>query len=201
MLTRKKPIKSRTRRARGERSKFLTPDLALFRGQKLRFVAGPDDPLRQAERVRGGFAQMVARHHAEVRQFLQQAYGVALQFRQRRGDFERLQVHPFWKQTGMKPRDPSTSKWVLYLIMQATTPDMGNRADQYAVILDGLKQEQVEASEVAARLQELGGIGPRTKPCGCGSAEMRELQPRLRLRRRPRSVAELADMTNVRYAR
>ena len=85
--------------------------------------------------------------------------------------------------------------------MQATTPDMRHRADQYAVILDGLKQEQVEVSAVAARIQELGGIGPRTKPCGCGSAEMRKFQARLRLRRRPRPVAELAAMTNVRHAR
>ena len=80
------------------------------------------------------------------------------QFRRRLGDFERFQVHPFWKQTGQKPKDPSTSKWVLYFIMQATTTDMRNRADQYAVILDGLKQDQVEVGAVAARIQELGGI-------------------------------------------
>jgi len=159
MLTRKKSIKSRTSRARRKQTKFLTPDLALFRGQKLRFVAGPDDPLSEAERVRGEFAQMVADHHAEVGQFLQHAYGVAAQFRRRPGDFKRFQVHPFWKQTGQKPKDPSTSKWVLYLIMQATTTDMGNRADKYAVILDGLMQDQVEVSAVAARIQELGGIG------------------------------------------
>ena len=126
----------------------------------MRFVAGPDDPVRAAERVRGEFAAMVARHQAEVRQFLQHAYDVALQFRQRPGDFKRLQVHPFWKQTGQKkPQDRSTSKWVLYLITQATTTDMCHRADQYAVILDGLLQEQVEVSAVAARIQELGGIG------------------------------------------
>jgi hypothetical protein len=53
MLTRKKSVKSRTRRARRKQSKFLTPDLALCRGQILRFVAGPDDPLSEAEGVRG----------------------------------------------------------------------------------------------------------------------------------------------------
>ena len=42
--------------------------------------------------------------------------------------------------------------------MQATTPDLRNRADKYAVILDGLMQDQVEISAVAARIQELGGI-------------------------------------------
>jgi hypothetical protein len=53
MLTRQKSVKSRTRRGRRKQTKFVTPDLALFRGQKLRFVAGPDDPLSEAERVRG----------------------------------------------------------------------------------------------------------------------------------------------------
>ena len=33
MLTRQQSIKSRTRRARGQQSKFVTPDLVLFRGQ------------------------------------------------------------------------------------------------------------------------------------------------------------------------
>jgi hypothetical protein len=36
-----------------------------------------------------------------VGQFLQRAYFVAGQFRRRRGDFERLQVHPFFKQSGL----------------------------------------------------------------------------------------------------
>ena len=92
MLTRKQSIKSRTRLARRRQNKFLTPDLALFRGQKLRFVAGPDDPLREAERLRGEFAQLVADHDAEVAQFLQRAYFVAVEFRWRLGDFKRFQV-------------------------------------------------------------------------------------------------------------
>lgn len=159
MLTRKKSIKSRTRRARRQRSKFVTPDLVLSGGKLTRFVAGPDDPLREAERLRGEFAQLVADHDAAVGQFLQRAYFVAVEFRWRLGDFKRFQVHPFWKQTGMKPKDPSTSKWVLYLIMQATTPNARRLADQYAVILDGLMQDQVEVGAVAARIQELSVVG------------------------------------------
>jgi hypothetical protein len=159
MLTRKQSIKSRTRLARRKQNKFLTPDLGLFRGQKLRFVASPDDPLSEAERVCGEFAEMKERQHAEVRQFLQRIYGVAARFRRRPGDFERFQVHPFWKQSGQKPRDPSTSKWLLYFITQARTPNARDLADKKAVILDGLMQDQVEDSAVAARIEELGGIG------------------------------------------
>ena len=59
---------------------------------------------------------------------------------------------------GRSRRDPSTSKWVLYFIMQATTTNVRNLAGKYAVILDGLMQDQVEVSAVAARIQELGGV-------------------------------------------
>ena len=158
MLTRQKSIKSRTRRARRQRSKFVTPDLVLSGGKLMRFVASPDNPLSRAERLRGEYAQMEADREAKERQFLQRVYFVAVQFRQLLGDFERFQAHPFWKQTGQKPRDPSTSKWVLYLIMQATTTHLRRLADKYAVILDGLMQDQVEVGAVAARIQELGGI-------------------------------------------
>jgi hypothetical protein len=159
MPIRKKSVESRTKRTRRKQSKFITPDLALFQGKLLHFVAGPDDPLREAERLRGEYAAMQDDNDAAVREFLQRAYYVADQFRRRRGDFERLQVHPFWKQTGQpQPRDRTRSKWVLYLMMHATTTYMRQRVRKYAVILDGLQQDQVEISEVAARIQELGGI-------------------------------------------
>jgi hypothetical protein len=157
MLTRKKSIKSRTRRARRKQDKFLTPDLVLSGGQRFRFVAGPDDPLREAERLRGKYAEMDDGNDAEVGQFLQHAYGVAAQFRRRPRDFERFQVHEFWKQTGQEPRDPST-KWVILLMMQATTTKLQTLAGKFAVILDGLLQDQVEVSAVAARINELGGV-------------------------------------------
>ena len=106
MLTRKKSIKSRTRRARRKQNKFVTPDLVLSGGKLMRFVAGPDDPLREAERLRGEFAQLVADHDAEVGQFLQLPILSRSQFRWRLGDFKRLQVHPFWKQTGHEAAGP-----------------------------------------------------------------------------------------------
>ena len=95
MLTRKKSIRSRTRRPSRKRSKFITPDLTLFAGKLMRHVASPDNALSEAERLRGEYAEMKERQHAEVRQFLQRMYGVAARFRRRPGDFERLQAHPF----------------------------------------------------------------------------------------------------------
>ena len=95
---------------------------------------------------------------AKEMQFLQRAYFVAVQFRRRPREFERLQAHPFWKPWGEKPRDRSTSKWVLYFIMQATTRNERILARTYAAILDGLMQDKVETSAVASRIKELGGI-------------------------------------------
>jgi hypothetical protein len=159
MLTRKKSIGTRPRRPSRKRAKFITPDLTLFAGKLMRHVASPDNALSEAERLRGEYAEMKERQHAEVRQFLQRIYGVAARFRRRPGDFERFQVHPFWKQSGQKPKDPSTSKWLLYFITEARTPNACDLADKKAVILDGLMQDQVEDSAVAARIEELGGIG------------------------------------------
>ena len=158
MLTRKKSIRSRTRHPSRKRSKFITPDLVLHAGKLMRHVASPDNPLSKAEHLRGAYAEVEDGHDAKVRQFLERAYFVAAQFRRQPGDFERLQAHSFWKETRQKPKDPSTSKWVLYFITQARTPNVRNRAGKYAVILDGLMHDQVEISAVAARIKELGGI-------------------------------------------
>ena len=88
MLTRKKSIQSRTRRARRQRSKFVTPDLVLSAGKLMRFVSSPDNPLSKAEHLRGEYAKMEAGDEVKVRQFLQRVYFVAVQFRQLLGDFE-----------------------------------------------------------------------------------------------------------------
>ena len=158
MLPLKKPIGTRIRRTPRKRAKFVTPDLVLVAGQLLRHVASPDNPLSRAEHLRAEYAEMENGHPAKVMQFVQRAYFVADQFRRRPGDFERLQAHPFWKQWPQKPKDRSTSKWVLYFIMQATTTNDRNRARRYAAILDGLMQDKVEISAVASRIKELGGI-------------------------------------------
>ena len=158
MLTLKKPIGTRIRRARRKRAKFVTPDLVRVNGQLLRHVASPDNPLSRAEHLRAEYAEMEKGHPAKVMQFLQRAYFVAVQFRRRPGDFQRLQAHPFWKQWRQQPKDRSTSKWVLHFIMQATTTNDRNRAREYAAILDGLMRDKVEISAVASRIKELGGI-------------------------------------------
>jgi hypothetical protein len=158
MWTRKKSIGSRAKRTRRKQSKFLTPDLALVAGKLMPFVAGPYDPLKEAERLGQEYTALANDYDAAVSQFLQRAYAVAAEFRQLRGDFKRFQVHAFWKQLGQKPRDPKTSKWILYFLMQATTAKERHLANKYASVLDRMQADQVENGAVAARIKELGGI-------------------------------------------
>jgi hypothetical protein len=159
MWTRKKKsLRSRTKRTRRQRSKFITPDLALWHGQLLQVVAPEDSPLAAAERLAEEYAALADDDDAAVSQFLQRAYFVVVQFWRRPYEFERLQVHPFWKQSGRKLRDPKTSKSVLCFVMRATTTNQRRLANKYAVILDGLMQDQVVVTAVVARIKELGGI-------------------------------------------
>ena len=158
-LTRKKSTKPWTKRARRQQDKYITPDHSLVRGRWLRVVSGPDDPLREAERIQGEYAEMVAAYQAKVAQLLQDAYGIALRLQRQRTHFERFQVHPFWTQTGQKPQRSSISKWILLFMMQATTTDMHKRAGKFALMLDGLMLDQVEIDAVVARIKALGGLG------------------------------------------
>jgi hypothetical protein len=63
---------------------------------------------------------------------------VVLKFQREPDEFERLKADPFWEASRQKPKDPATSKWVLYFVMQAKTKNVRNRAGRYAVVLDGL---------------------------------------------------------------
>jgi hypothetical protein len=144
----------------------------------MQFVAGPDDPLSGAERLGAEYAELENDHDAAVTQFLQRAYLIADQFRRRRGDFERLQVHSFWKHWRQKPRNPAKSKWILFFILRATTTNVRQLASKYAVILDAFKQDQVEIGAVAERIQELGGIEAAyeamRRPDDCSSRQIGE---------------------------
>ena len=177
----KKSVGSRTRRGRRKKQpKFVTPDLVYFAGQKIRFVAEEGNALSEAERLCGEYAEMEEGDEAEERQFLQRVYRVADQFRRRPGDFERLQAHAFWERWRPKPKDPSRSKWVLYFIMQATTTTVRKRADQYAVILDGLIREKVSPDTAAARIKELRGV----ENAHAGRSEEKRVPPPVRPKRR-----------------
>jgi hypothetical protein len=71
--------------------------------------------------------------------------------------FERLKADPFWKAPWRRPKDASTSKWVLHFIMQARTPKERNLADNYVAILDGLMRDKVCPS-TDARISKMEGV-------------------------------------------
>jgi hypothetical protein len=113
-----------------------------------------------------GFVQRLAREYAMIKdgdhqavsQVLQRAYLAVREMQRQPDEFARLQADPFFKAPWRRPKDGSTSKWIMYFVVQARTPNVRHLADKYAAILDGLIRDQVEISAVAARIAELGGI-------------------------------------------
>ncbi len=71
-------------------------------------------------------------------------------------EFERLQADPFWKASFHKPKDASTSKWVVQFIMQARTLMMRLLAGKYAAILDGLIRDKVSTDGL--RVAKMEGV-------------------------------------------
>ncbi len=72
--------------------------------------------------------------------------------------FEQLKQDPFWDNSRQRPKDLTTSKWVLYFIMRAETPNVRTRASKYAKILDGFARKRVRADKVPERIKALGGV-------------------------------------------
>jgi hypothetical protein len=81
-----------------------------------------------------------------------------LKFQRESDEFDLLKADPFWQASRQKPKDASSSKWILYYIMRATTTNVRSRAGRYAVILDRLIGENVRPDKVATRIDEMGGI-------------------------------------------
>jgi hypothetical protein len=109
------------KRTMRSKPQYRTPKLGSFSEEY-------EDAISYAQRVSQEYAKMEDGHHAAVRQFLQRAYIAVLMFRHEPDAFERLKTDPFWQASRQKPRDASTSKWVLYFIMEATTTNVRNRA-------------------------------------------------------------------------
>lgn len=97
-------------------------------------------------------------HQAVLRQFLERCCVAVRAFQHDKAQFERLKADSFWEASRQKPKDASRSKWALYFIMQAKTPNVRSRAGRYAVVLDGLIGDDVAPNAVAARIKDMGGV-------------------------------------------
>ena len=171
MPTRKK---SRTRSARSKKSKFITPELVLCAGQLIRFVANDDNPLSQAERLRSDYAELEDGDQESLHQFLQRVYYVAVQFRRFPREFERLQAHQFWKDSGQEQKDASTSRWLMSFILRATPTNVPHLADQYAAILDSFMRN--EGGLRPCRRAHRADGRRRCRLRGCATAQARSCQ-------------------------
>ena len=97
-------------------------------------------------------------YHKTVTNFLQRAYLAALGIKKEPAEFERLKADPFWKAPWQRPKDASTSKWVLYFIMGAKTAEVRIRATKYAVILDNYLQWDWWPEEIITSIEYEGGV-------------------------------------------
>jgi len=150
----KKPVRLRTQPIRRPLTKFTRPVVEPVPEEEGAFAS--------AQRLVGVFKRIVEiedGHRADLRKFLERCCVAVRAFQDDPAEFERLKSDPFWEEASrQKPKDASRSKWALYFIMQAKTPNVRSRAGRYAVVLDGLIRDEVAPDAVAARIKELRGV-------------------------------------------
>jgi len=115
-----------------------------------------EDAFDFVQRLAGEYAKIKDGDHQSVRRVLQRAYLAARKMQREPDEFKRLQDDPFWKASFYKPKDASTSKWVVRFIMQARTLCVRHLAAKYAAILDGLIRDKVRTT--AARVARMEGV-------------------------------------------
>jgi hypothetical protein len=117
------------------------------------------DPVGLVKLVAAEYAAMENGYHARLRGVLFRAYTAYELFRAFPDTYDELKQDSFWENSRQKPpKDLTTSRGVLYLIMRATESNDRARATKYAAILDGLSRDRVRPGAVAARIKKMGGV-------------------------------------------
>ena len=132
--------------------KFLMPVITPFAEDE---YAGP---LALARIVADEYRVMEDGHHAQLRAFLGRAYRVYRLFQQAPDSYEKLKQDPFWEKSRQKPKDLTTSKWVLLFLMRAETRNARTRASTFAKILNGFARQKARDDQVPKRIAALGGV-------------------------------------------
>jgi hypothetical protein len=115
-----------------------------------------EDAFDFVQRVGGEYAKIKDGDHKSVRRVLRRAYLAALKMQREPDEFERLQADPFWNTSLHKPKDASTSKWVVHFIMQVRTPNLRSLAGKYVAILDRLLRDEVSPDD--KRIAKMEGV-------------------------------------------
>jgi hypothetical protein len=106
------------------------------------------------QRLTGEYAKIMDGDHKSIKRILQRAYLAALKMQAEPDEFARLKDDPFW--SFPKPTDASSSRWVVYFIMQARRPSARHLAARYTAILDRLLRDKV--SPMAVRVARMEGV-------------------------------------------
>jgi hypothetical protein len=117
------------------------------------------DPVALVKVVAATYAAIEDGYRAQLVGVLAETYQCYLLFLDSPDDFEELLEDPFWDFSRQKPKKKlTTSRWVLYYVMRAETPNPRGRVSKYAKILDCFQRDGVKVGQVPARIRALGGI-------------------------------------------
>jgi hypothetical protein len=117
------------------------------------------DPVALMKVAAAEYAAIEDRYRTQLVHVLENAYQCYLLFLDSPDDFEELLEDPFWDLSRQKPKKKlTTSRFVLYYIMRAETPNARARASKYAKILDGFHRDGVRVGQVPERIRALGGV-------------------------------------------
>jgi hypothetical protein len=117
------------------------------------------DPVALVKAAAQQYAAIEDGYRTQLVHVLESAYRCYLLFRDFPDDFEELLEDPFWDLSQQKPKKKlTTSRFVLYYIMRAETPNARARASKYGKILDGFHRDGVRVGQVPERIRALGGV-------------------------------------------
>jgi hypothetical protein len=117
------------------------------------------DPVALLKLVAAEYAAIEDGYRTQLVHVLESAYRCYLLFLDFPDDFEELMEDPLWDFSRQKPsKYLTTSRFVLYYMMQAEALNVRARASKYAKILDGFHREGISVGQVPGRIKALGGI-------------------------------------------
>ena len=139
-------------------SSKLKPRRAVSPAKKEDLLSAVRRVAQQFEKLSEEYAEAAEGYRVQIYNGAEDCYKIGLGFMNNLDEYARFKADPFWADIRQKPKDDKIMKAVLTFAMKAKSRQLLNRVSKTAAVLESLAQQQVDASEVAQRLQAGGGI-------------------------------------------
>jgi predicted acyl esterase len=120
------------------------------------------DPIKAAKRCQTEISAMNTGFHNEMRLHIAEAYAVARELQKDQQAWEKFIEDDFWQQRKKKPAVAARKAPLLHVMVfvfdAAVDRNRYKRASKYATALKGYWTRNVPAREVAAKIEDDGGI-------------------------------------------